>query len=105
MIAAVKGLAEYRRGNDQDAVDWCLKYLARKQTNWLRTTEAYLVMAMAQARLGELGKATEALESGRQILSNNNKQPKAGEFYDFWNRIICHTLLAEAETVVQRAER
>ncbi len=59
----------------------------------------------AQARLGELDKAREALKRGREVFSNNYKQQEADKYYAFWNPIICSTLLAEAEGEVQRAGR
>jgi tetratricopeptide (TPR) repeat protein len=104
-VEMVQGMAEYRRGNSEEAVDWCRKCLAAKQTLWFSTVQAHLVLAMARAQLGEFGKAQQALKNGSEILSDKNKQFQADGFGDFSNWIICNTLLAEAEGEVQRAGR
>ena len=103
-VEMVMGLAEYRRGNYEAAVDRCLTCLAAGQSPqaWHRTTVVYLIMAMARAQLGEFDQARQDLETGREILSIQTRQLQSDQLYDFWNWIVCNTLLAEAEGVVGR---
>lgn len=95
-----RAMAEYRQGNFADAVTWATK--AKATPFPYAAAEAWAVLAMAQARLGNSAEARGALEKGMTLVATS--LPKAGskDLGDDWvDWIIVHTWIAEAASVVE----
>jgi tetratricopeptide (TPR) repeat protein len=92
----VKGLAEYRRGNFTNAVEWLTKVVAQP-ADPKRTVQAYMTLAMARHELGRLEEARATLAQGLELSKEKLYQPVKGNADGVWNDwIIAQTLTREA---------
>jgi serine/threonine protein kinase len=96
-----KGFAEYRLGHYAAAVELMQKVLPLDSGVHCRT-EAQLVLAMAQFKLGQAAESNAALsEATKQI---KQQLPKEGHLTDEWNDwIVSHILLREAKALVEES--
>jgi eukaryotic-like serine/threonine-protein kinase len=92
-IQFVKGLAEYRQGRAQSAVDWLRKVVAQKGEKY-RDVQAHMVLAMAQHRLGQSELARATFANGLAIAQEKFPRGRATVGADshvneerFWNRV------------------
>jgi serine/threonine protein kinase len=100
-IYFVKALAEYRRGNYREAVEWCRKPSEDPASVWFLRVETAYVRAMALARLNEEEAAQTALAEGTKLLQRERRRFERPGYYGDWHDwLICRTLLAEANAVV-----
>jgi tetratricopeptide (TPR) repeat protein len=97
-----KGLAEYRQGRYDGAVDWMQQVLEHAGPIPERDAAAWLVLAMAQHKLKQADPARVSLIKGREII--NTTMPtlegrNLGENWDDW--VIAHALLKEAKALIE----
>jgi tetratricopeptide (TPR) repeat protein len=87
---AAKGLAEYRRGHFDQAIEWVRK--AGDRDVWMPVSR--LVLAMAQQQLGKTGEARESLATA---LKSFNWEEVREDLPDPW---VAHVLRREAEALI-----
>ena len=75
-FAFANGLAEYRRGHFQSAIDWIQRTLAEPDQDF-RDAQANLVLAMALHKSGKLAESKAALDNGARTIES--KAPKLGK--------------------------
>jgi len=93
-----KGLAEYRTGHFGNAADLMVKVLAAEGVPD-RGAQADAVLAMAESKLGHPDRAKSALLNGKAIFSQL-PGPQGGDLgKDWFEWIITHTLLEEADSL------
>jgi hypothetical protein len=93
-----KGLAEYRTGHFGNAADLMVKVLAAEGVP-ARGAQADAVLAMAESKLGHPDRAKSALLNGKAIFSQL-PGPQGGDLgKDWFEWIITHTLLEEADSL------
>jgi serine/threonine protein kinase/tetratricopeptide (TPR) repeat protein len=100
--AVVKGLATYRRGRHQEAVEWLQRCSPRAaEEHW--DASLFAVLAMAQHRLGHPEEARSALSRAQTVLATNRPDPKQGRPYAtphtqrwLYSQLLCR----EAEALV-----
>jgi tetratricopeptide (TPR) repeat protein len=100
-IQFAKGLAEYRSGHFAGAVDWLQAPLREQGRDLARDVEAYMVLAMAQHRLGYPGYARDALTTGLGLdarLPSSDNDLKDWKAWNDW--VIAQTLMREAKDLV-----
>lgn len=92
---ATHGLAQYRQGNFEAAIDASEKCLRgdSDEGRRFRAANAYLVEAMAYHELGRSREASTALEKGRDLVQSPPQS--AGNVWH--DDLICRILLDEAE--------
>jgi tetratricopeptide (TPR) repeat protein len=78
----VKGLAEYRAGRFAEAITLLKLGLPPRAASPLNDGPTYLVLAMAQFRLGEADKARESLAAALDLLERTLPRLDRGERYD-----------------------
>lgn len=94
-------LVEYRKGNDQAALNWCRRGLDFPHRNDARSATIHAIGAMAAQRLGQVELGSKELASAREFdkmtYLPDLSQPKGlGQVY--WHDIaITRVLLKEAE--------
>src|SRR5262249_22591697 len=94
-----RGLAEYRKGNFTNAVEWMQAVLTRVGDVEPRDVEAYMVLAMAQKRLNKTDQAREALSAGIQIRDHNLRDLENDSLPDSWKDwVISEALMQEAKS-------
>src|SRR5258708_35307596 len=59
-----RGLAEYRQGHFENAVEWMQAVLTRRGDIYTRDVEALMVLAMAQKQLHQTEEARASLAAG-----------------------------------------
>jgi tetratricopeptide (TPR) repeat protein len=99
----VRGLAAYRDGKHQDAIDWSQRCLSRpdSSTVWFRTAQAHLVVAMAQARLKQFEQAKDAFNKAETIIENQRAiHRRNGAYADWKDWLIAESLKQEAMTLL-----
>lgn len=95
-----KGLAEYRRGNYEAAVEWMRKALDASEVSF-RDAQAYLVLALAQHQLSHVGEARQALAYRLDIIDTQAPKLKSGDLGQNWSDwIIARSLANEARTLI-----
>ena len=95
----IKGLVEYREGNDTAAAPRLEKLVSNGNPDWDLAPPAYLVLAMAQHRLGQTAKSSEAL--GRAVKIMKQSTPTLASAGDSWNGwLMNQLLLSEAEALI-----
>jgi tetratricopeptide (TPR) repeat protein len=103
-----RALAHYRQEQFTEAQERLTEYVARAAANESisRNAMARALLAMTQARLGQLEDAKKSLESARQMVSQVIPHPEEGRFFsgDWSDWVRCLILLSEAEQVVGRGE-
>ncbi len=105
-----KGLAEYRNGQFESAIDWMGKALATAAQKDLpgwnherernRTATAWLVQAMAHRQLGQTKKADEALSTAADLMDHQFPKVESGDLGREWADLLFASILrreAEAE--------
>ncbi|MCX6928624.1 MAG: tetratricopeptide repeat protein [Verrucomicrobia bacterium] len=108
----VKGLAEYRRGRFEDAIDWFDKAIATcAQPNlpgWKHERQrnlqgaAYLVQAMAYHRLGRKGESSTVLGKGVLIIQGQFPALDSGDLGRAWpGALTASILLREARQLTE----
>ena len=95
----VKGLVEYREGNDSAAAARLGKLVGERNLHWELAPPAYLILAMAQHHLGETTKSAESLGRATQIMSK--QAPSFAAAGDAWNGLLMNQFLrSEAESLI-----
>lgn len=98
---ALQGLADYRQGKFDQAVEWSTKALAQAGTNHLRDAQARAVLAMAQQASGQTEPARAALSQATELADARLPELGSDELGPDWhNWIVARALLAEAATRV-----
>jgi Tfp pilus assembly protein PilF len=88
-----KGLAKYRQGNDEDAIQ-LLQRILPEDIGSRRRAEAYFILAMAQFRLNQLDASRASFAKAMEVA---NGLPKSGDLSDDWNDwVVIHVLMREA---------
>jgi serine/threonine protein kinase/WD40 repeat protein len=111
----VKGLAEYRAGHYDVAVDWMNRF-APRAGGWAWDATAFAVLAMAKHRLGlasgadAVGLAAEAraaLGHAQAILAEKMPDPKEGRPYggDFQDWLHPQILVHEAQKLFEKDKK
>jgi tetratricopeptide (TPR) repeat protein len=98
-----KALAEYRRDDFKDAVDWSGRVLACSSgTNsmWM-SVQAYSVKAMAQWQLQQTNAAQASLTSSMELADRESSKLLSGDSGTQWlDRIYAHALMREAKAAI-----
>jgi len=95
----IKGLVEYREGNHSAASARLDKLVGNGNPDWDLAPPAYLILAMAQHRLGEKTKSSESL--GRAVQIMNEQVPNLTAAGDSWHGWVMNQLLrSEAESLI-----
>jgi Flp pilus assembly protein TadD len=96
-----KGLAEYRQGHFESAIEWMRKVLVEGSADY-RDAETFLVLGMAQQRSGRLAEARAALAKSREIIETKFPKLESGDIGDYWvDWIIVDALLKEAKELIE----
>jgi eukaryotic-like serine/threonine-protein kinase len=104
----IKGLAKYRAGQFQEAIDWVNQSIGQPTmvTGPRPDAPAYLVLAMAQHQLKRPEKARAALSKGLDIVNANLLQREKATLDENWvDWLIAHILLAEAQAMIEGPPR
>jgi hypothetical protein len=109
----VRGMADYRRGQLQSAVEWFRKSLGEISTqdkpmtgNWYHRTYAHLFLAMAQHRLGQAEEAAQSLAEARQMMEAQFPKIESGDIGPNWRGWLgCHIVRREAEALIGTDEQ
>ena len=105
-LTSTKGVAEYRQGRFDSAVNWMEKTLASPKDSraaWL-DVETYAVLAMAHFQLKQIEEARRALAKGAEIEQADLPKLDSGDLGAGWvDWIIAHELLNEAKALVLHA--
>jgi thiol-disulfide isomerase/thioredoxin len=99
------GLAEYRLGHFERAVDWMQQIrndldAINGVDRWPCEANACLVLAMAQQQLKATGKAQEALTHAREIIDVMPKLEGSDLGRYWWNVLTTHNFLKETQKLV-----
>ncbi len=100
----VKGLAEYRAGRFDSAIDWAGKSIGQPTmvSGPRPDGPAYLVQAMAQHQLKRSAEARTALTKGAAIVGAKFLNLQNGTLDENWmDWIIAHILLQEAQALIE----
>ena len=93
----LKGLAEFRLGHFKIAAEWLQKTVDQGGEP-TRTTEAYIVLAMAQFQQQQASQARDTLTAGREFVQQQLENYQGPNWHD---RIAAQTLMAEAVALIQ----
>jgi tetratricopeptide (TPR) repeat protein len=100
-VQFVRCLAEYRRGNFTNAVEWARKVLASTGQDSARDAQAYSVLAMALHQLNKSEAARAALSNAIQVartqLPSLNSPDLGGNWHDV---VIADILCREAKGLI-----
>jgi len=98
-----KGLAEYRQDRFASAAEWLRKALDSKRSrDDYRDVQAYMVLAMSQYQLKQVGEARKTLATGTDLASQKLPKADSGDLGPAWNDwIIAETLMREAKGIVE----
>jgi hypothetical protein len=97
----LRGLVEYRQGNDREAVKWLNESLKTDGKLPYLAVPARLALAMSHAQLSEIEQARFQLAVAQKTMDSYLRKPDAGELGAAWSGLlICWILRAEAEKVV-----
>jgi WD40 repeat protein len=95
-----KGLAEYRQGHFESAIDWLQKVLSQPGVDF-RDAQADLVLGMALYQTGRQAEARVALEKGARI-TDKDLSLKDLHFGDNWpDAVRAQMLLKEAKGLIR----
>ncbi len=103
-----KGLAEYRRGQFQSAIDWAEKSRQGPPETPADHLEAQglLVLAIAHHRLGQTDRCAELLAPAAKFTVEKLPKPGSGPLGETWpDWIISHALYREAARLIAAAPR
>jgi hypothetical protein len=94
----LKGLAEYRSGNFDDAVGWLNKARDKEPSHIAGVATVELLLAMSHHRLGHAEQACAAFDRAKVIIDTKLFLPHSKDVFaggPDW--LICHVILREAE--------
>jgi tetratricopeptide (TPR) repeat protein len=94
-------LVEYRLGRYANAVEWAGKTLSKSEddSRWL---SAYLVLAMAHYRLGQMADARAALAKGLELARATLPDLKSDDLERYWpNTLHSYILMREAKQLIE----
>jgi tetratricopeptide (TPR) repeat protein len=96
----LKGMAEYRAGNPEPAINWLVATLEPVLPH--RTATVELLLAMAYHRLGKTADAQASLASAEQRIERNTPRPGVGDLAEggIENWLICQTALREGRATL-----
>lgn len=103
----VKGLAEYRRGKFEDAIEWSHKCLSHEKSDevWYLAAQANLVVSMSNARLGRIAAAEQAFAAAALPLEEQTaKFAKRGPEGGWHDWLACIVLSREAKSAIAHAQ-
>jgi hypothetical protein len=96
------GLAEYRLGHFNGAMNLMQQVVAESGVDFMRDAQALLVLAMAQQQLKHTGEARATLAKGLQIVDTRMSPLECDYLGDDWaDWVIAHALMREAKTLVE----
>ena len=94
-----KGLVEYREGNFAAAEQRLGKLVADGNPDWNLAPPAYLILSMAQHRLGQAAKAGESLNRAIKIM--DQQVPDLASAEDSWHGWLMNRIFrSEAEALI-----
>jgi WD40 repeat protein len=96
-----KGLAEYRQGHYDDAVEWMQKVLVDAGQQTERDAEASLVLAMSQHQLKQADEARTTLAKAIEIMDTKMRKLEDRDLGNSIDWVFAHTLLEEARALIQ----
>jgi len=97
-----KALAEYRLGNFANSVTWARQALDSAGAIPERDAAAWLVLSMAQKRLGQDSTAKASLSEAVRLIDRELPKLDSGDLGAGWiNRIIADLLFREATPTVE----
>jgi tetratricopeptide (TPR) repeat protein len=99
----IKGLAEYRLGQFESAIDWVRKSIGQPTmvTGPRPDAPAYLILAMAQHQLKRPDEARAALAKGADIVNTKLLKLENATLDENWlDWLIAHILLREAQALI-----
>jgi tetratricopeptide (TPR) repeat protein len=102
-LELIKGLAEYRLGQFESAIDWVGKSIGQPTmvTGPRPEPAAYLVLAMAQHRLDRPHEARAALTKGADIVNARLLRTENTTLDENWvDWLVAHILLREAQVLL-----
>ncbi len=105
-VQLAKGLAEYRAGHHESAIQWCEKGVKGQRPGqsiypWYRTAMAHSVQAMAHYRLNQLDEARDELAKGSEVLEAQSKRYESRGLDGAWSDwLICQILHREADALI-----
>ena len=98
-----KGFAEYRGGHLEDSERWMRKVLERINDGSTRDVEAYMVLAMAEYRLGQKEQGRADFDEGTRVARRRLREVSSGDIESGWTDwVLAHALMREAEEVLHR---
>jgi tetratricopeptide (TPR) repeat protein/tRNA A-37 threonylcarbamoyl transferase component Bud32 len=103
-LQMVKGLAEYRAGHFESAIEWAGKSIGQPTmvTGPRPDGRAYLVQAMAQHQLKRSGEAHAALAKGAEVVNTNLLKLENATLDENWmDWLITRILLREAQALIE----
>jgi ATP/maltotriose-dependent transcriptional regulator MalT len=100
----LKGMAEYRQGHLESAIEWLDQALRSMDVDFSASrATALLFLAMSHHRLGHAEQARGALTDARALMEHGF--PKAGvddlDVGPLEDWLICHVIRREAETLFE----
>jgi tetratricopeptide (TPR) repeat protein len=96
-----KGLAEYRGEHFTEAQSWMQKVLERIADGSTRDVEAYMVLAMAEHRLGQTARARKHFDEGNQLAAHRLREVSSGDIDSGWpDWVLARALMREAAKVL-----
>jgi serine/threonine-protein kinase len=102
-FAFAKALAEFRAGNDAEAIKWVRRFPPEAGgTHW--EASRFSILAMANHRLGNAQDAMDALHEAQAIMSAKMPDPSKGRPFEAGNWrswLPCQILYREAETLLK----
>ena len=99
-------LYEYRSGNFENALNWCLKSIQSPDSNDPRTATVRAILAMSQHRLGQADKARMELDRARELISSHEMAPfeRGSPVNGFWfDWAFARILIREAANLMEPA--
>jgi len=101
----VKGLAEYRQGHFDNAVDW-LQKINVQSGDLYRAVQTQMLLAMAREQLKQADEARATLANGVALANSRLPKPGQGGLDEQWNDwIIARVLTREAEELIDGARK
>jgi tRNA A-37 threonylcarbamoyl transferase component Bud32/tetratricopeptide (TPR) repeat protein len=101
-VKFLKGFWEYRQGNFKAAVDWLQKIKLPLSDPW-HSVQAYMVLAMAQRKLGQDESARASFAAGVQLAEANRPKNKNRDYGMAWNEaLVAQILQREAKETIEK---
>jgi len=97
-----KGFADYRGGHFAEAERWMQKVLEHKSEGSSRDVEAYMVLAMAEYRMGHIADAHSVFNEGKTYAASALREVSSGDIDSGWpDWVLARALMREAERLLE----